>query len=156
MNDIIINSIIIVILTLVIIIPVIIINRINSKKRLQKLSGHFDMLAGQNKADISLSDSFSLKKIGLDPVKGILIFIDHQGQNQQELVIDVRKAGNCSLIKTMNNGAVSELKLVFDNKNSNNIIFYRQYRDKESDLKLLTEKAEFWNQKLVESAKGYS
>lgn len=149
MDNILSNTIIIIILTLIVIIPVIIISRINSKKSYQKISEHFERLVRENSLNIAGPDFFSLKMIGVDEDKRVLVFVDHQGLNEIQQVIDLKRTGSCSIVKSTNNGAVSEIRLIFGSKSDSSILLYKQYRDKESDLKLLSEKAELWKQKLA-------
>lgn len=148
MDNIITNLIITLVLTLVVVVPVLIVSKNHSKKRKQKLRDLFDKLAQENNLNIADPDIFAMKIIGLDPSKHTLLFIDYQAQDPITLVVDIEKAGKCNVNQTTYNGMTSEVKLVFENRASNTILLYKQYKDKESHLKLITEKAEMWKKKL--------
>lgn len=143
------NLIITVILTMVIVIPIMIINKNSKKKRRLLNQDYFGKTASDNKLKIPDADYFASKIIGIDPVKGFLLFVDFYRNEPEVCLVDLKKAGACGINKqTGSNGSLSEISLVFENKTNSKLIFYRQYRDKESDCKLLGEKAEMWKQQL--------
>ncbi|WP_374165578.1 hypothetical protein [Arcticibacter sp. MXS-1] len=151
MNDVLENAIIVIALTLIVIIPVVLINISSAKRRRKRGFDKFAEVCTAQRLKISEPDYFGMKLIGADTEKRVLVFINNYLAEPAVDVVDLSDFSRCSILKKSNGQDVAELGLEFEGQNgkSQRILFYKQYKDKESFLKVYTQKAEEWQRKLA-------
>ena len=102
-------------------------------------------LARQSNGQLSRSDQFGAKAIGLDKNARTILFIDTN--KNKETIIDLREITACKLLKKMDANAVESIDLRLINKNgtlSYIVPFYRRFIDDETSPSTIIKTAEKW------------
>ncbi|WP_394771998.1 hypothetical protein [Mucilaginibacter sp.] len=129
-----------------IIVPFLVINHLSKRTKIslamtERLAG----LASRSNCQLSRSEQFGARAIGLDENAGTILFIDPY--KNKDLIIDLAEITACKLLKKMDINAVGSIVLQLINKNGALVYtmpFYRRFIDDENCLPVIIKSAEKW------------
>jgi hypothetical protein len=128
-----------------IIIPFWVITQLSKKKIRSAMTARLAALAYQSKCQLSRSEQFGAKAIGLDENAGRVFFMDTH--KNEQLMIDLTRVTACKLLKKMDLNAVRSIELQLINENgalSSIVPFYRRFIDDELRIPAVIKTAEKW------------
>lgn len=129
-----------------IIIPFLVITHLSKKTKISlAMTARLAALADRSNCQLSRSEQFGARAIGLDENAGTILFIDTS--KNEDLIIDLAEITACKLLKKMEADAVGSVALQLVNRNgmlSYNVPFYRRFIDDEACLPIIIKAAEKW------------
>lgn len=129
-----------------IIIPFWVITHLSKRTKISlAMSAKLAALAGRSNCQLSRSEQFGARAIGLDENAGTILFIDTN--RNKDLIIDLAEITACKLLKKMEAAAVGSIALQLIKGNgvlSYTVPFYRRFIDDETSLPIIIKAAEKW------------
>jgi hypothetical protein len=129
-----------------IIVPFLVITHLSKRTKISlATTARLAALAHQSNCQLSRSEQFGARAIGLDENTGTILFIDMN--KNKDLIIDLAEITACKLLKKMEAKAVGSVALQLINGNgtlSYTVPFYRRFIDDETCLPIIIKTVEKW------------
>jgi hypothetical protein len=129
-----------------IIIPFLVITHLSKRAKISvAMTARLAALASRSNCQLSRSEQFAAKAIGLDENARTVLFIETN--KNKDLIIDLAEITACKLLKKMDVNAVGSIALQLISKNSMpsyTVPFYRRFIDDETCLPMIIKAAEKW------------